>query len=168
MPVTPREAVAAFARARPTALLFDAETGTLLDVASGKTLALDFPRIGTLVERKNAESGAPYLVLVRDDGLQLALADVGVAFAPLAPGGVPLPDLPPVVCLRDHATTAGRLTHFLLDHPDEEPSREHLLMLFFCMAVLAGARAAGFDVAPEERELERILNEIEARKKAGG
>jgi hypothetical protein len=168
MPESPRDAVLAFARARPTALFFDAGTGALLDVPSGKTLVLDFLRIGSAVERRNTESGAPYLVLVRDDGLQLALADVGVAFAPLAPGGVPLPDLPPVVCLRDCSRTAAQLTHFLLDHPDEEPTREHLLMLFFCMAVLAGARAAGFEVAPEERELERILNEIEARKKAGG
>jgi hypothetical protein len=31
--------------------------------------------------------------------------------------------------------------------------------------VVGGARAVGFDVGPEERRLERILDEIEARRR---
>ena len=35
----------------------------------------------------------------------------------------------------------------------------------FCLAVVDGARDVGFDVGPEERRLERILAELEARKR---
>jgi len=35
----------------------------------------------------------------------------------------------------------------------------------FCLAVVDGARDAGFDVGPEERRLERILNELETRRR---
>ena len=37
----------------------------------------------------------------------------------------------------------------------------------FCLAVVDGARAVGFDVGPEERRLERILDELEARRRGG-
>lgn len=150
------------------AVLYDRERGLLLDVFSGKQLAAEWPRIGAVHERKNAETGRPYLLLVRDDGRQLVLADVGIAFAPSTAASGPLPDLPSVVCFRDLAGAEGRLTHFLLDHPDEEPGPSHVALFLFCLAVVDGARAVGFDVSAEERRLERILGELEARRKAGG
>lgn len=156
------------AGARNPAVLYDRERALFLDVFSGKALPADWPRVQALHERQNADTGRPYLLLLREDGRQLVLADVGVAFAPLTAASGPLPDLPTVVCFRDLAGAEGRLTHFLLDHPDEEPGPSHVALFLFCLAVVDGARAVGFDVSPEERRLERILGELEARRKAGG
>jgi hypothetical protein len=151
--------------ARPFALGWDAEAGLLLDVAAQKTLRLDWTRVAWLEERTDTDTGRPYLALALGDGASLALADQGLAFAPLTASTGPLPDLPRAVCHRDLQAAEGRLTHFLLDHPDEPPERGHLETFFFCLAVVDGARAVGFDVGPEERRLERILNELEVRKR---
>lgn len=157
-----------FARERPHALLWDAERSLVLDVFSGKVLPLPWALVEALEERSDAVTGRPYLLLALDGGRQVVLADAGVAFAPRTEATGPLPDLPAAVCFRDLAGAEGKLTHFLLDHPDEEPSRSHVTLLLFCLAVVDGARAAGFEVGPEERRLERLLNELEARRKAGG
>jgi len=153
-----------FARDRPRAILYDAESAALVDVFSGKTLQLDWQRVARVAEGRNTESGAPYLALVRDDGSQVILADVGLAFAPVTAGTGPLPGLPAVVCLRDFAATEARLTHYLVDHPGEPATRAHLDLFFFMLAVLDGARAVGLDVSREERRLEGLLAEIEARR----
>ena len=160
--------VLAFARARPEALLLDATTPALLDVFSGKTLPLDWARIDTVAEARNRDSGAPYLALLRDDGRQVILADVGVAFAPSVAGSGPLPGLPSVVCFRDFAATAARIEHLLVDHPGEPVTRDHLDLFLFLVALVDGAREVGFDVGREERRLERILGEIEARSAGAG
>jgi hypothetical protein len=159
-----RASVERFVRENPGALLYDAEQSVIFDVFSGKSLPLDFGRVAELAERRNAETGRPYLLLVRDDGRQLALADVGLAFEPLTASTGPLPDLPPVVCFRDLAQAEAKLTHYLLDHPAEPATRAHLTLFLFCVAVVDGARAVGFDVSSEERRLERLLAEIEARR----
>jgi hypothetical protein len=161
-----RALVERFVAARPFALGYDGETGLLLDVAAQKTLRLDWARVAWLEERSDADRDRPYLALALGDGISLALADQGLAFAPRTDSIGPLPGLPRAVCLRDLQAAEGRLTHFLLDHPDEPTERSHLEALFFCLAVVDGARAVGFDVGPEERRLERILNELEARKRA--
>ena len=153
------------ARERPQALAWDGDAGLLLDVASGKVLALDWARVAAASEQRDADTGRPYLLVELGDGGALALADQGIAFAPSAAATGPLPGLPRAVCLRDLAAAEGRLTHFLLDHPGEPPERAHLDTFCFCLAVVDGARAVGFDVGPEERRLERILNELEARRK---
>jgi hypothetical protein len=168
LPSPAETAIEAYCRARPQALLWDGEGRRLLDVFSGKTLPLDAAKVSAVQERENLEAGGRYLVVVRDDGRQLALAEVGIAFAPVTAASGPLPDLPPVVCFRDLITTLGRLEHFLLDHPDEAPRQEHLALFLFCLAVVDGARATGFEVSSEERRLERVLGEIEARKRGGG
>jgi hypothetical protein len=160
-----RALVERFVAARPSALGYDAGTGLLLDVAAGKSYPLDWTRVAWLEERTDADSGRPYLALALGDGASLALADQGLAFAPLTGSTGPLPGLPGAVCLRDLQAAEGRLTHFLLDHPADPPDRSHLEAFFFCLAVLDGARAVGFDVGPEERRLERILKELEARKR---
>jgi len=151
-----------FARERPGSVLFDG--AALLDVGSGKALALDLARVAAVEERTDAETGRPYLAVARDDGSEIALAEQGIAFAPLTASTGPLDGLPRAVCLRDLAQAEARLTHFLLDHPGEKPEREHVSLFLFCLAVVDGARAAGFDVSAEERRLERLLNELEARR----
>ncbi len=152
-----------FARERPAAILLDPAGPTLLDVFSGKTLPIDWSHLEGVGEARNRDTGAPYLALLRDDGRQVILADVGIAFEPVVAGTGPLPGLPAVVCFRDFAATAGRIEHLLVDHPGEPVTRDHLDLFLFLVALVDGARAVGFDVSVEERRLERILGEIEAR-----
>lgn len=154
-----------FARERPASLLFDPASATLLDVSSGKSLVLDLARVVSVEERADRDTGRPYLAVRRGDGGEVALADQGIAFAPATGATGPLEGLPPAVCFRDLAGAEGRLTHFLLDHPGERPDRAHLALFLFCLAVVDGARAVGFEVSAEERRLERLLGEIEARKR---
>jgi len=167
-PVTDRAAqralVERYALARPHALGWDGEHGLLYDVAAGKALTLDWARVAAASEEVDADSGRPYLLLALGDGGALALADQGIAFAPATTSSGPLAGLPRAVCLRDLAAAEARLGHFLLGHPGQPPERSHLDTFLFCLAVLDGARAVGFEVGPEERRLERILNELEARR----
>lgn len=160
-----RALVERYVRERPGSLLLDASGPSLLDVFSGKSLALDFAHIAAVEERKDATTGRSYLALLRDDGTELALSDAGVAFAPVTSATGPLPGLPAAVCLRDLASAEARLTHFLLDHPDEPPERAHVELFLFCLAVVDGARAAGLEVSAEEHRLERVLGELEARRR---
>lgn len=146
------------------AVLFDDESATLLDVASGKRVKLSWRDVTAFEEKTHPETGDPYLVLLFESGKQIALVDPGgVAFAPSTDNSGPVKDLPPVVCLRDFLTLKQRVDHFLYDHPDEPPPRECLDMIMICIATLDGARAVGFDVGDLEGELEKSLNEIERR-----
>jgi len=146
------------------AVLYDEETSTLLDVASGKSVNLPWRDMTTFEEKVHPETSDTYLVLLFENGKQIALVDPGgVAFAPSTENSGPVQDLPPVVCLRDFHTLKQRVDHHLYDHPDEPPPRETLNMIMICIATLDGARAVGFDVADLEGELEKSLNEIERR-----
>ncbi len=162
-----RQRVERFAREHPSAVLYDGAGSLLLDVAAAKALPLDWSRVVSVDERRDRTTGRPYLVLVRDDGVQVALADAGIAFAPGTASTGPVPDLPDVVCLRDLASAEARLRHHLLDHPGEPVTGSHLALFLFCLAAVDGARAVGFDVGPEERRLERLLGEMEARRPSG-
>ncbi len=161
-------AVERFVRDRPAALLLDPSGPAVLDVFSGKALPIDWARVEGLAEARNRDSGAPYLALLRDDGRQVILADVGVAFEPVTASTGALAGIPPLVCFRDLAATASRIEHLLVDHPGEPVGRDHLDLFLFLLAVVDGARVAGFDVSPEERRLERIRGEIEARRSGSG
>jgi hypothetical protein len=160
-----RALVERFAREHPASVLHDMAGSTLVDVASGKLLPLDWTRIATVEERRDGRTGRPYLALRRDDGSELALADAGIAFPPLTAATGPLEGLPAAVCFRDLLAAEARLEHALLAHPGEPPDRSHVDLLLFCLAAVDGARAAGFDVSPEERRLERLLGELEARRR---
>jgi hypothetical protein len=160
-----RALVEQFTRARPGSVLYDATTSSLLDVFSGKALPLELARLDAVDERQDAVSGRPYLALRRDDGTELALSDAGIAFPPATGGTGPLEGLPAAVCFRDLAGAEGRLVHFLADHPGERPERSHVVAFLFCLAVVDGARAAGFDVTAEERRLDRLLEELERRRR---
>lgn len=152
-------------RVRPGSVLWDAATSTLFDVGSGKALPLDWARVAAVEERLDAATRRPYCALRLDSGVELAVADQGIAFAPVTAGTGPLAGLPAAVCFRDLASAEGRLAHFLRDHPGEPPERAHVALFLFCLAVVDGARAAGFDVAPEERRLDGLLRELEARRR---
>ncbi len=154
-----------FARERPASVLYDAASGTLLDVFSGKAVRLDPGRLAAVEERTDRDSGRRYLALRRDDGVEIALADAGIAFPPITAATGPIAGLPPAVCFRDLATAERQLEHFLEAHPGEPPERTHAALLLFCIATIDGARAAGFDVAVDERRLERTLEALEARRR---
>ena len=159
-----RAMVERYVRERPATLLLDPTGSVLHDVFSGKAVTLDWSRVEGVARAANRDTGGPYLALLRDDGRQVILADVGIAFAPLEASTGPLPGLPSVVCFRDFAQTAARIEHLLVDHPDEPVTRDHLDLFLFLLAVVDGGRSVGFDVSREERRLERILGEIEARR----
>lgn len=152
-------------RARPGAVLYDAPSATLLDVASGKSLVLDWARVAAVEERTDSDTRRPYLALRLESGVEIALADQGIVFPPVTAGTGPLEGLPPAVCFRDLAAAEGRLEHFLVGHPGEPPERGHVALFLLCLAIVDGARAAGFDVSREERRLERLLAELESRRR---
>ena len=148
----------------PQAALYDAESSTVLDVASAKSIRFPWREFHAFEEKVHPETKDVYLVFLFEDGRQIALVDPGgVAFAPSAANTGPLKDLPPVVCLRDYLTLKQRVDHYLYSHPDEPPPREALDGVMICIAILDGARAIGFDVGDFEGELERSLNELERR-----
>ena len=95
------------------AVLFDHESATsftLLDVEYGKNLKLSWRDLAALEEKTHPETADRYLVLLFDDGKQIALVDPGgVAFAPSTENSGPVKELPPVVCLRDFLTLKQRV-----------------------------------------------------------
>jgi hypothetical protein len=160
-----RALVERFVRARPGSLLLDPAGPTVLDVFSGKALLLDLGRIAAVEERTDVQTGRRYLAIARDDGVELALADPGVAFAPRTGSTGPIEGLPPAVCFQDLSRAEGELRHFLDGHPGEAPGRGHVALFLFCLAVVDGARTIGFDVSVEERRLDALLAELEARRR---
>ena len=146
------------------AVLYDPESAILLDIASGKKVALSWREVKAFEEKIHPETNDSYLVVLFENGNQLALVDTGgVAFAPVTENTGALHGLPPVVCLKDFHTLKQRIDHYLYDHPDDPPPREVLDLVMTCLATLDGARAIGFDVGDLEGDLEKSLNEIERR-----
>ena len=157
--------VRAWSAGHKQAVLYDEEKSALLDVASGKGVSVPWIDLKAFEEKIHPETRDTYLVLLFENGNQLALVDPGgVAFAPSVENTGPLKDLPPVVCLRDFFTLKQRIDHYLFEHRDEALPRETLDLVMICIATLDGARAVGFDVGDLEGELEKSLNEIERRK----
>jgi len=156
--------VSAWVETHRHAVLYDEENSSLMDVASGKTVGLPWKELKAFEEKVHPETKDDYLVLLFENGNQIALVDPGgVAFAPSTANTGPLRDLLPVVCLKDFFTLKGRLDHYLYDHPDEPPPKEALDLVMICIATLDGARAIGFEVGDLEGELEKSLKEIERR-----
>lgn len=159
-----RQNVRVWTECHKQAALYDDESSTLLDIASGTRLKISWRAMTAFEEKVHPETGESYLVLLFENGKQIALVDPGgVAFAPATENSGPVPDLPPVVCLQDFLTLKQRVDHFLYEHPDEPLPRECLDMIMICIATLDGARAVGFDVGDLEGELEKSLNEVERR-----
>jgi len=146
------------------AALYDEENSAFLDVASGKSVHLPWSEVTAFEEKVHPETKDAYLVLLFEDGRQIALVDPGgVAFQPSTVNTGPLPDLPPVACLRDFQTLKQRADHYLYAHQDEAPPKECVDIVMICIAILDGARAIGFDVGDLEEKLDKSLREIERR-----
>jgi hypothetical protein len=168
IPVADRPAAQArverFAREHPQSVLYDPTASVLLDVASGKPLPLDWSAIAGIGDGADSETKRPYLVLAREDGRTVALADQGIVFAPSTASTGPIAGLPNAACFHDLANAEAQLDHYLRDHPGEPPTQNHVSLFAFCLAVVDGARDVGFDVAREERRLEELLRSLEGRK----
>jgi len=145
-------------------VLYDEESSTLLDVASSKRVSLPWREFKKLEEKVNSETKDPYLVLLFENGNQIALVDPGgVAFPPSETNTGPLGDLPAVVCLKDFQTLKQRIDHYLNDHQNEPPPKEVFSLVMVCIAILDGARLVGFEVGEMEEELNKSLRELEKR-----
>ena len=146
-------------------VLYDEESSTLLDVASGKSVRFDWSGLKVCEEKLHPETRDRYLVLLFENGNQIALVDPGgVAFSPSEIQTGPLRDLPAVVCLKDFHTLKQRIDHYLYAHQDEPPPKECLDLVMICIAILDGARAVGFNVGELEEELDKSLREIERKR----
>ena len=162
--MTPRAQVEAFLRdqAGPFAGVpdGDGEGMQLFETRSGKSLHVAWADLTDAVLRRTSLRPAPYLVLVFQDGRQVALADVGFAFAPSIASTGPLPDLPQTFCFTDFRHLAQGIEAILAEEGRE---REALSALLLTIALLDGARIAGFEVGREERALEGLLRRLEER-----
>ena len=157
-----RARVSAFTR-KPlaaVALLEEDAGARLLEPGSGKELRFSWDQLAQVEEKTSPLRSTPYLLLVFHDGRQVALADVGFAFAPSTINTGPLPDLPPTMCFRDFRHLSGGVAQ-LLDEEGRE--REALSAILLCIALLDGARRLGFEVGREERGLEALLARLEER-----
>jgi len=146
-----------------SAVFFDEPGQVLLDVFSSKTRPLKLESLTQVSQRQNKQTHNPYLALSYDDGSEVGLTEVGIAFAPSLAHTGPLPELPAVVCFRDYGSILERLKHELYGHPDVEPTQGTVKLLMMCIAIIEGARAQGFDIGREEKELEHHLKELEGR-----
>jgi hypothetical protein len=154
-----------FAGVHAASVWWDPAASVVVDVFSGKALPLDLGAVASIEERTDRGTGRPYLAVLREDGVEIALGDAGVAFPPVTAATGPLAGVPAAVCFRDLAQSEATLGHFLAEHRDGPPDRAHVDLFLFCLAVVDGARAAGFDVGREERHLERLLADLEARRR---
>src|SRR5437870_13388353 len=126
----------------------DGKGARLLEPGTGKELRIRWGEIARVEESLSPLRPAPYLVLLFEDGRQVALADVGFAFAPDTVHTGPLPDLPPTFCFADFRHLSHGLEALLAQRGRGQGALGAMLA---CLALLGGARAAGLDVAREGR-----------------
>jgi hypothetical protein len=160
--------VLAFLRGRRTPLSVledqDGRSATLLETPAGKSLRLRWDQLAQVEERSTRDHPEPYLLLLFEDGRQVALAEVGFAFAPALHNSGPLPELPRTFCFRDFGVLASGIEQLLA--PDGRGA-EAARAILAAIALVDGARAAGFVVSGEERALEGLLHKLEERGGSG-
>lgn len=132
----------------------------IVERGSGKSLPIRWGDVQATEEKSSPLRAHPYLVVLFHDGRQVALADVGFAFAPGTQNTGPLPELPATFCFRDlrHLLTSAQS---LVEQEGREPDALRAVMMG--IALLDGARSLGFDISREERALETILRDLEQR-----
>ena len=162
--MTTKERVLAFCR-RPLSPIAaieddDGQGARLLEPASGKELRVRWGDLSQAEEKASPLRSSTYVVLVFADGRQVALADVGFAFAPSIVNTGPLPEMPQTLCFRDFRHLSQGIESLLAEEGRE---KEALGAILLCIALLDGARATGFDVSREERRLDALLKTLEQR-----
>jgi hypothetical protein len=146
----------------PIAAIEDADGrgARLLEPASGKELRILWDELSLAEEKRSELRPSPYLTVAWNDGRQVALADVGFAFAPSTANTGPLPDLPKTLCFRDFRHLSQGVEALLAEDGRE---KEALGGILLCIALLDGARTAGLEVSREERRLDQLLKALEQR-----
>jgi hypothetical protein len=162
-PAEVNQTVLSFCAREDSGVRFDAEGGTLFDVGAGRTLPLSAHTVERAEVRQEPSSGADFLFLRYQDGRELLLTPMGVAFAPGLQRTGPLPQLPPFVTFRDYAAFRQLAEHALHGHPEEPPGREVAQALVHCVAVLEGALQTGFEVKADLQSISGLLKELERR-----
>lgn len=147
----------------PHAVLFDETGETLFDVRAVKTLPLRADDLVLVSPERDKDSKDAWLRLRYEDGRELGLTAAGIAFAPDFTNSGPQEELPPAVCFADLALLEQRIRHPLELHPEDKPSRDIVRLVMCAIAIVDGARAAGFDVSKEERTVEALLSAVEQR-----
>lgn len=159
-----RAKVESFVRQNPRLFLLlpdeDQRFAQIVETGTGKALRVEWGAVADAVEKDNPLRRSRYLVLVFDDARQVALSDVGFAFAPSVVNTGPLPDLPATFCFRDFRHLTAGVQALLADEGRE---REALSAVMLAIALLDGARALDFDISREERELDSLLRHLEER-----
>ena len=138
----------------------DGRGARVLEKGSDKELHLVWGDLSQVEEKRTPLRPSPYLVLIWNDGRQVALADVGFAFAPSTANTGPLPDLPQTLCFRDFRHLSQGIEALLAEEGRE---KEALGGILLCIALLDGARAIGLPVSREERRLDVLLRTLEQR-----
>jgi hypothetical protein len=136
----------------------EGETARLFEPSTGKELRFRWDELAQVEEKRSEQRVTPYLLVVWQDGRQVALADVGFAFAPSTQNTGPLPDLPAVLCFRDFRHLSQGIEQLLTEDGRE---KEALGGILICIALLDGARNVGLDVGREERRLDQLLKTLE-------
>jgi len=164
-PQDPLILIDAWCRAHPTCVAWSRSDGLLVDVPTGRSCPLLPATIDAAELRVDTFNEDTYVAIMRSDGVALALARSGVCFAPNTAATGPLDGMPPVVCMAD----LSRMRAILDDatRAPEGPDRSALDAMMVALAVLDGARGAGFDVSEDERALDQLLAEIERRVGSG-
>jgi len=138
----------------------DGRGARLLEPGSGKELHLRWDELADVEEKSSEMRPLPWLVLAFEDGRQIALSDVGFAFAPSTANTGPLPELPQTFCFADFRHLSQGIQTLL---EQEGREKEALGAILMCIALLDGARAVGLEVAREERTLDGLLRRLEER-----
>lgn len=136
----------------------DGDTLTLVERATEKVRVLSGDEVVEVHEKTNRLTGVAYPILLLENGLQLAVTDIGFCFAPAFAATGTLIGVPEVGSLGDFEKL-HREARFAAEDPTRRKDALDLMML--CIAIVDGARAVGLDVGREEERLERLLRQIE-------
>src|SRR5260221_3002087 len=132
----------------------------LTETGSAKDWRVRWDALAQAEEKQGPLRASSWLVLLWNEGKQVALADVGFAFAPSTANTGPLPELPQTFCFRDFRHLSQGIETLLAEEGRE---KEALGGILLCIALLDGARAVGIEVSREERRLDALLRLLEQR-----
>ncbi len=135
---------------------------TLIEIEYDKRLTFAWGQIARVEEARIPQLGSRYLRVLLDDGRGFAVAGIGFVFAPSFVSTGPLAECPETACFADFWRLEKHLEHLVTDH-HEGHERESLQVFMVLLAFLEGARAVGLEVGEEERAMEAVLRDLEAR-----
>ncbi len=131
----------------------------LIELATKKDRVLLLAEVTQWRRKASPTFDTDYMNLVFEGERELVLCQAGFGFAPsyLTVGdAIQLPD---VVCFQDYVRFRQHLEHL---YKDESQKAAALQALMSCLAILEGAALVRLDIAAEQKDLEPMLNQLEA------